>query len=75
MQLLLLFKKILPADTNVSLFAIARSLQKLIAANAGCNVVLHCNGRLNEMKKVAENAPFLSEFLVKKTSQIAKNIS
>lgn len=43
--------------------------------NAGCNIVLHCNGRLYEMKKVAENAPFLSEFLIKKTSQIAKNIS
>ena len=24
------------------------------ALNAGCNLILHCNGRLNEMKKISK---------------------
>jgi len=30
------------------------------ALAAGCDVVLHCNGRMEEMREVAENAPPLS---------------
>ena len=39
------------------------------AFQAGCNIALHCNGKLNEMKIVAENSPLISGFISKKTSQ------
>ena len=45
------------------------------AFNAGCNLVLHCNGRLSEMIKVAENSPKLDNFLVKKTLEFYKVVS
>ena len=43
--------------------------------NAGCNLVLHCNGRMSEMIKVAKNSPKLDSFLMKKTSEFYKLIS
>jgi len=36
---------------------------------AGCNLVLHCNGKLPEMLQVAKNAPIVDNFIIKKTSQ------
>ena len=45
------------------------------AFNAGCNIVLHCNGNLNEMKIVANNSPLISNFIIKKTSQFYKILS
>ena len=42
------------------------------AFNAGCNIVLHCNGNLSEMKIVANNSPTISAFIIKKTSQFYK---
>ena len=42
---------------------------------AGCNIVLHCNSKLNEMKIVAENSPLISSFIIKKTSQFYKILS
>ncbi len=41
---------------------------------AGCNLVLHCNGNLREMKIVAQNSPKINQFIIKKTSQISKII-
>ena len=43
--------------------------------NAGCNIALHCNGNLNEMKIVANNSPLISNFIIKKTSQFYKILS
>ena len=40
------------------------------AFKAGCNLVLHCNGKYKEMLMVAKNAPLLSNFVIKKTSQL-----
>ena len=40
------------------------------AFNAGRDIVLHCNGRYNEMLIVAKNSPLLSSFVIKKTSQL-----
>ena len=37
------------------------------AFSAGCNLVLHCNGNYKEMLTVANNSPFLSKFVIKKT--------
>ena len=45
------------------------------AFEAGCNIALHCNGKLNEMKIVAENSPLISNFISKKTSQFYKILS
>jgi len=42
---------------------------------AGCNIALHCNGKLNEMKIVANNSPLISRFIIKKTSQFYKILS
>ena len=42
---------------------------------AGCNLALHCNGNLNEMKIVANNSPLISSFILKKTSQFYKILS
>ena len=42
---------------------------------AGCNIVLHCNGKLNEMKIVAKNSPLVDAFTIKKTSQFYKILS
>tara|TARA_B100000965_G_scaffold395156_1_gene408298 strand:- start:7653 stop:8600 length:948 start_codon:yes stop_codon:yes gene_type:complete len=39
------------------------------AFTAGCNLVLHCNGNLNEMVKVATNSPYINKFIIKKTSE------
>ena len=43
--------------------------------DAGCNLVLHCNGNLNEMIQVAENSPKVNSFVIKKTSEFYKNLS
>ena len=43
--------------------------------NAGCNLVMHCNGNLKEMKIVAENSPKVNKFIIKKTSQFYKILS
>ena len=45
------------------------------AFSAGCNLVLHCNGNFKEMLIVAENSPFISKFIIKKTSQLYKILS
>ena len=38
------------------------------ALDAGCNLILHCNGRLNEMKKISKVVPKIDKFTQKKTS-------
>ena len=43
--------------------------------SAGCNLALHCNGNMKEMKIVAENSPQVNSFVVKKTSQFYKILS
>ena len=43
-------------------------LNALNALKAGCNLVLHCNGNMNEMIKVAKVVPKIDNFTIKKTS-------
>ena len=38
--------------------------------NAGCNIVLHCNANYREMIKVADKSPLISDFILKKTSNL-----
>ena len=42
---------------------------------SGCNISLHCNGNLNEMRIIANNSPLISKFIIKKTSQFYKILS
>ena len=41
---------------------------------AGCNLILHCNGNMNEMNVIARNVPKIDGFIIKKTSQFYKFI-
>ena len=43
--------------------------------SAGCNIALHCNGKLSEMKVVGDNSPKVSNFIIKKTSLFYKILS
>ena len=45
------------------------------AFTAGCNLVLHCNARMSEMKVVAENSPKVDNFLLQKTLEFYKLIN
>ncbi len=70
------FKNILISD-DLSMNSLSDDL-KLNTINlfsAGCNLALHCNGNMKEMKIVAENSPQVNSFVVKKTSQFYKILS
>ena len=38
------------------------------ALKAGCNLILHCNGNIKEMSKLAKIVPKIDKFIQKKTS-------
>ena len=42
------------------------------AINAGCNLVLHCNANMSEMRKLSKVIPNIDNFTQKKTSQFYK---
>ena len=44
----------------------------IMALNAGCNLILHCNGNIGEMKKLTKIIPTIDKFTQKKTSQFYK---
>ncbi len=70
------FKNILISD-DLSMKSLKNNMKNntIKAFEAGCNLALHCNGKLNEMKIVAENSPLISSFISKKTSQFYKILS
>ena len=70
------FKNILISD-DLSMKSLKDDMRinTVKAFNAGCNIALHCNGNLNEMKIVANNSPLISSFIIKKTSQFYKILS
>jgi beta-N-acetylhexosaminidase len=55
------FQGLLMSD-DVSMNALAGSIAERTSAivNAGCDVVLHCNGKLDEMRDVARATPELA---------------
>jgi beta-N-acetylhexosaminidase len=55
------FQGLLMSD-DVSMNALSGSIAERTRASfkAGCDVVLHCNGKLDEMRAVASEAPVLS---------------
>jgi len=70
------FKNILISD-DLSMKSLKHSMKQntIKAFDAGCNLVLHCNGNLEEMSIVAKNSPKVNSFILKKTSEFYKNIS
>ena len=70
------FKNILISD-DLSMKSLKEDMKANTAKTfkAGCNIALHCNGNLNEMKIVANNSPLISGFIIKKTSQFYKILS
>ncbi len=67
----IVFNNLIMSD-DISMKALKYSISKNTtqAFKAGCNLVLHCNGKYNEMLIVAKNSPLLSSFVIKKTSQL-----
>ena len=70
------FKNIIMSD-DISMKSLKSSIKvnTLRAFDAGCDLVLHCNGNIKEMCDVAINSPLISKFVIKKTSQFYKIIS
>ena len=70
------FKNILISD-DLSMKSLKNNMKNntIKAFEAGCNLALHCNGKLNEMKIVGDNSPLISNFISKKTSQFYKILS
>ena len=70
------FKNIIMSD-DISMKSLKSSIKinTLRAFDAGCDLVLHCNGNIKEMYDVAINSPLISKFIIKKTSQFYKIIS
>ena len=64
------FNKIIISD-DISMGALKNSIKTntLKAISSGCNLILHCNAKYSEMRTVAENVPFVDNFIIKKTSQ------
>ena len=67
------FKGILISD-DISMKSLKFSLNEnaKMALQAGCNLILHCNGNLKEMKKVSKVIPKIDNFTFKKTSDFYK---
>ena len=70
------FKNLLISD-DISMKSLKGSVKEntIRTFNAGCNLVLHCNGNLKEMEIVGKNSPLISKFILKKTSQFYKILS
>tara|TARA_B100000700_G_scaffold292978_1_gene353522 strand:+ start:1016 stop:1963 length:948 start_codon:yes stop_codon:yes gene_type:complete len=67
------FKGILISD-DISMKALKYSLTKnaTMALEAGCNLVLHCNGNIKQMNRLIKIVPSIDIFTQKKTSQFYK---
>ena len=70
------FNNIIISD-DISMKSLKYSIKEnaLKAFNAGCNLVMHCNGNYKEMLIVAKNSPLVNDFINKKTSQLYKILS
>ena len=67
------FKGILISD-DISMKSLKYGLANnaVKALDAGCNLVLHCNGNIKEMWKLSKVIPYIDIFTQKKTSQFYK---
>jgi beta-N-acetylhexosaminidase len=64
------FQGLLMSD-DVSMNALAGSIAERTRASiaAGCDIVLHCNGKLDEMREVAREAPELSGLVLERAKR------
>ena len=62
---------------DISMGALKGNLKNNVVKSfhAGCNLVLHCNGKMSEMNVVGQNSPYIDHFIVKKTSKLIQIIS
>ena len=69
------FKGLIISD-DISMIALKYGLEQnaIKAINAGCNLVLHCNGNVKEINKLLKIMPKIDKFTMKKTSQFYKFI-
>jgi len=67
------FKGILISD-DISMRALKYGLKDnaIKALEAGCNLILHCNGNIKEMSKLVKIIPTIDKFTKKKTSHFYK---
>jgi beta-N-acetylhexosaminidase len=67
------FKGLLISD-DISMKSLKYNLTEnaIKALQAGCNLVLHCNGKMNEMSKLAKVIPKIDNFTKEKTSHFYK---
>jgi len=67
------FKGILMSD-DISMKALKFGLKDntIKALDAGCNLILHCNGNIREMNELVKIIPTIDTFTLKKTSQFYK---
>jgi len=63
------FKGLLISD-DISMKSLKYSIEKnaLLAIKSGCNLILHCNAKMNEMRRIAKVVPNIDKFTIKKTS-------
>jgi len=67
------FKGLLISD-DISMKSLKYGLEEnaINALDAGCNLVLHCNGNINEISKLLKVIPRIDKFTQKKTSHFYK---
>ena len=67
------FRNLLISD-DISMKALKYGLKENVirSLKAGCNLILHCNANINEMRVIANNVPKIDDFVIKKTSQFYK---
>ena len=67
------FRGILISD-DISMKALRYGLRvnTTKALEAGCNLILHCNGNIKEMRKLVKIVPTIDKFVEKKTSHFYK---
>ena len=67
------FKGIIISD-DISMKALKFNLIKntIKALDSGCNLILHCNGNINEMRVLSKVIPKIDKFTQKKTAQFYK---
>ena len=72
----IVFKNIIISD-DLSMKSLKGTIKEntIKTFKAGCNLALHCNGNLKEMKIVGENSPLINKFISKKTSQFYNILS
>ena len=46
-----------------------------LALKAGCNLVLYCAGKAQEMNKLLKTIPYIDKFTAKKTTEFYKFLS